>query len=76
MAGNAFEWVSDWFQDDYYSNSPSANPTGPSSGDYHLLRGGGFAMPEDFLKVAGRFFDPTSTGISFGGAGIRCARSP
>lgn len=40
MAGNVYEWVMDWYQDNYYANSPSDNPQGPASGEYRVLRGG------------------------------------
>ncbi len=33
MAGNVYEWVSDWWDPDYYSRSPVDNPTGPKPGD-------------------------------------------
>lgn len=40
MAGGAWEWVSDWWEPDYYSHSPWGNPTGPEKGMYRVLRGG------------------------------------
>ncbi len=40
MAGNAVEWVADWF--DYYPGSPQTNPVGPPTGNYKILRGGSF----------------------------------
>lgn len=41
MAGNAWEWVNDWYDPNYYAESPGENPTGPSSGDSRVVRGGG-----------------------------------
>ena len=40
MSGNVKEWCQDWFSGSYYSVSPSSNPTGPSSGSNHVVRGG------------------------------------
>ena len=40
MSGNVWEWCSDWNSSDYYSNSSQNNPQGPSSGTYHVIRGG------------------------------------
>jgi|GEM_PF-834705 len=44
MAGNAWEWVNDWYQADYYASSPKDNPTGPSNGLLRVLRGGGYVQ--------------------------------
>lgn len=40
MGGNAWEWVNDRFDPEFYSKSPEKNPVGPSSGDEGLSRGG------------------------------------
>jgi len=37
-AGNAGEWVTDWFAADYYAQSPARNPTGPASGEQRVHR--------------------------------------
>ena len=39
MIGNVGEWCTDWYDEDYYKNSPSNNPKGPDSGTYRVLRG-------------------------------------
>jgi len=55
MAGNVYEWCSDWWDDDYYSKSPKNNPTGPSSGSWHVVRGGSYEETSRFVCCASRF---------------------
>lgn len=45
MAGNAIEWCSDRYQWDYYTNSPSSNPTGSATGDDRVMRGSAWNRP-------------------------------
>ncbi|MBZ9559471.1 MULTISPECIES: SUMF1/EgtB/PvdO family nonheme iron enzyme [unclassified Modicisalibacter] len=40
MGLNGYEWVSDWYGEDYYEHSPVHNPTGPESGTLKVRRGG------------------------------------
>jgi formylglycine-generating enzyme required for sulfatase activity/predicted Ser/Thr protein kinase len=47
MAGNVWEWVSDFYLESYYQNMPDQNPIGPSSGDGHPFRGGSWASDFD-----------------------------
>ncbi|MDH5739082.1 MAG: formylglycine-generating enzyme family protein [Nitrospira sp.] len=42
MTGNVAEWTADRYDGFYYRKSPERNPTGPSSGDYRMIRGGGW----------------------------------
>lgn len=39
MSAGVHEWVQDWYDKDYYSHSPSKNPTGPTTGTRHVTRG-------------------------------------
>jgi formylglycine-generating enzyme len=54
MAGNAAEWVADWYDREYYSKSPEKNPTGPDKGDKKVLRGGSWADLPIGLRVSAR----------------------
>ena len=40
MHGNVWEWVSDWYGDDYYARSPIDDPQGPIDGSVRVRRGG------------------------------------
>lgn len=40
MVGNVFQWVADWSDANYYGNAPKNDPTGPTSGQSRVLRGG------------------------------------
>ena len=40
MSGNVWEWVSDWWSENYYSHSSFQNPTGPETGTLRVVRGG------------------------------------
>ena len=52
MSGNVFEWCKDWKSD--YSNSPSTNPQGPSSGTYRVMRGGSWRGSASNCRVSYR----------------------
>lgn len=70
LIGNVWEWVSDWYGEDYYPNSPSSNPTGPDLGEYKVLRGGSYEDDETNLRAAARFaFMPDEM---FNNVGFRC----
>ncbi|MBD3419853.1 MAG: SUMF1/EgtB/PvdO family nonheme iron enzyme [Chitinivibrionales bacterium] len=53
MTGNVWEWVGDYYDKDYYRNSPSRNPHGPDRGKYRSIRGGGYTSgPQALLPTA------------------------
>ena len=70
MAGNAWEWVGDYYDEDYYANTPMSNPTGPESGLYRVIRGGGWDNRPDGLRVSDRRFNPPDSGSL--SSGFRC----
>jgi formylglycine-generating enzyme required for sulfatase activity len=54
VLGNEGEWVNDWFDEDYYPNSPSQDPPGPASGKYRVLRGGDWIQDPRTVRVSYR----------------------
>lgn len=71
MPGNAAEWVADWYDREYYQKSVDKNPTGPSAGEKHVIRGGSWADLPIALRVTARFSaDPDFEERTIG---FRCA---
>ena len=71
MAGNVWEWVSDWYDPLYYEKSPGVNPKGPDSGTYKVLRSSGWSVETPLVRLFTRVkSDPTNRNDS---TGFRCA---
>ena len=54
MSGSVEEWLWDYFQDDYYGDSPRCFPTGPDSGPKRVVRGGGWGADPLFCRTTDR----------------------
>ena len=76
MSGNAWEWVQDWYDAKYYSNSPAADPKGPAAGQYRVLRGGSSLRDSKFGRSSARYFiGATATADYYGFRVVREAAS-
>lgn len=74
MAGNAREWVADWYDADYYAQAPDRNPQGPEKkGVVRSIRGGSWHSPANDIRAAAR--GRGGFALQTHGTGFRCARS-
>ena len=65
MSGNVSELVNDWYGS--YTSGEQTNPTGPTSGSYHVLRSGGWLSGATNCRVSYRnYSSPTHTYYTIG----------
>ena len=72
MAGNAAEWVQDWYDPNYYKNAPLTDPPGPIRGAIKAMRGGSWLKPAASLRTSDRDWGTMDSRPS--GTGFRCAK--
>ena len=71
MGGNVWEWVMDWYGEEYYAQSPERDPQGPDAGISRVLRGGSMSSDPYRLRTTDRGgLPPSATYII---VGFRCA---
>jgi formylglycine-generating enzyme required for sulfatase activity len=71
LLGHQLEWVSDWYDDSYYSISPTVNPKGPVAGTLKVLRGG---WPATLIGAHNLLSRRGYGNYSIDNYGLRCAR--
>lgn len=57
LHGNLREWCWDYYSETYYSVSQQIDPSGPSTGNSRVNRGGGYPDPNNKLRASARNYD-------------------
>jgi formylglycine-generating enzyme required for sulfatase activity len=73
LSGSVWEWVADWYAEDYYAQSSASNPTGPSEGLARVLRGGSYDYNWKHARTADRRLNGPAN--SMNDYGFRCVLS-
>jgi sulfatase modifying factor 1 len=74
MLGNVWEWVNDWYDPHYYQSAAAQDPSGPTTGQEKVLRGGSWVVDSKLLRVSDRYsYKPDARSDFFG---FRCVWEP
>jgi hypothetical protein len=71
LAGNVWEWTSDWYAPSYGAPGDISNPTGPETGKGRVQRGGGYTE-EDPLVFRSAFRAQMAPDMKLPDVGFRC----
>jgi sulfatase modifying factor 1 len=72
LHGNVWEWVSDWYGEDYYARSPQDDPAGPADGGVKVRRGGSWHSWPLYTRCSFRNWNSVQTRYTL--VGIRLVR--
>jgi formylglycine-generating enzyme required for sulfatase activity len=72
LPGSISEWCADWYEETYYTESPSRDPKGPTSGSLRVVRGAAWMGQHSWLRAAYRFKSVPSS--PHANRGFRCAQ--
>ena len=79
MHGNVAEWCNDFYAESYNHADGARDPTGPTSGEERVLRGGSWKSSPQSCRSSARYSEPPGfADVCFGyeAYGFRCVRRP